>query len=70
MMTSLTFGNGAVTSYGYYGTGGAGDTTGGYYGRLWKIATAKSGTTLQEATHAWDAGGNLTQRVNYLSGPD
>jgi RHS repeat-associated protein len=70
MMTTLTLGNGTVTSYCYYGTVGTNDTTGGYYGRLWNIATAKSGTTVQEATHAWDAGGNLTQRINYLSGSD
>jgi hypothetical protein len=30
-MTELNLNNGARTSYGYYGTGGGYDTTGGYY---------------------------------------
>ncbi|MCX6011826.1 MAG: hypothetical protein NTV30_00120, partial [Chloroflexi bacterium] len=38
--------------------------------RLSKISAVKFGATLQEAIHAWDAGGNLTQRVNYLGVAD
>ena len=58
------------TTYGYYQTGGAYDTAGGYYGRLWEIKTTKQpgGTpVLQDMRYTWDAGGNLTQRQDLVA---
>jgi RHS repeat-associated protein len=68
-MTDLNLGNSTKTTFGYYGTGGAYDTSGGYYGRLWEIKTSKQGAAdLQDVQHTWDAGGNLTQRQNVYAG--
>ncbi|MBI4331640.1 MAG: hypothetical protein HY673_10205, partial [Chloroflexi bacterium] len=39
------------------------------HAKLWKIKTVKTGTpdtTLQQANHTWDAGGNLTKREDLL----
>jgi hypothetical protein len=69
-LTSLTLGNNAVTTFGYYGVGGANDTTEGYYGRLWEIKTVNAGSTvLQDVKHTWDAGGNLSQCQTLLTAP-
>ena len=64
-----TSGSNKVT-WGYCGTGGAYDTAGGYYGRLWEIRTTKqpAGTpVLQDIRHTWDAGGNLVQREDLVN---
>jgi RHS repeat-associated protein len=66
-ITEISLGNGVKTTYGYYGTGGTYDTTGGYYSRLWEIRSAKDSTTLQDIKHTWDAIGNLTQRQDLVS---
>jgi RHS repeat-associated protein len=60
--------NGVKTTYGYYGTGGTNDTTGGYYGQLWQIKSTNQSTTLQDIKYSWDANGNLTQQQNLVSG--
>jgi RHS repeat-associated protein len=60
--------NGVKTTYGYYGTGGTNDTTGGYYGQLWQIKSTNQSTTLQDIQYSWDANGNLTQQQNLVSG--
>ena len=61
LVTQLTLNNTLKTTFGYYGTGGTYDTTGGYYGRLYEIKTLPQagGTALQDVRHTWDAGGNL-----------
>jgi len=64
------FGNSLKTTYGYWGTGGAYDTAGGYYGKLWEIKTAKqpgSSPVLLDIKHTWDAGGNLSQREDVVA---
>ena len=69
-MTEINLNNSTKTTFGYYGTGGTYDTTGGYYGRLWEIKTTKQpgGTpVLQDVKHTWDAGANLTQRQDLVS---
>jgi RHS repeat-associated protein len=68
-MTQINLGNGLMTTYGYYGTGGASDTTGGYFGQLWEIKTLPQvgGTALQDTQYAWDANGNLSNRVDALA---
>ncbi len=67
-ITQINLGNGLTTTYGYYGTGGPYDTTGGYYGKLWEIMTAPSvGDPIQDILYTWDAGGNLTQRDTWIS---
>jgi RHS repeat-associated protein len=65
-ITEINLGNGVKTTYGYYGTGGTYDTTGGYYSRLWEIKSVKDSTTLQDVKHTWDAIGNLTQRQDLV----
>ena len=69
LITQITLGNTLKTTYGYYGTGGANDTTGGYYGRLWEIKTLpqSGGTSLQDVMHTWDAVGNLSTRQDVLA---
>jgi len=68
-ITEIDLNNGLKTTYGYYGTGGTYDTTGGYYGQLWEIKTLPQGggTSLQDLQYTWDANGNLTQRQNLVS---
>jgi RHS repeat-associated protein len=69
-MTEINLGNGLKTTYGYWGTGGAYDTAGGYYGKLWEIKTSKqpgSSPVLLDIKHTWDAGGNLTQREDVVA---
>lgn len=65
-VTEINLGNGLKTTYGYYGTGGTYDTTGGYYGRLWEIKTSPQagGTALMDMAHSWDANGNLASRYD------
>jgi len=53
--------------YGYYGTGGDYDTTGGYYGRLWRIGVTDGETDPMDIRHTWDAGGNLQTRYDALT---
>jgi len=53
--------------YGYYGTGGNYDTTGGYYGRLWRIGVNDGEIDLMDVRHTWDAGGNLATRQDVLA---
>jgi hypothetical protein len=69
MLTEINLGNGLKTTYGYYGTGGTYDTSGGYYGRLWEIKTLPQagGNALQDVRHTWDAGGNLSTREDVLA---
>ncbi|MBN1189186.1 MAG: hypothetical protein JXA46_05480 [Dehalococcoidales bacterium] len=69
LMTDINLGNGLKTTYGYYGTGGSYDTTGGYYGRLWEIKTLPQagGAALQDVQYAWDANGNLDVRTDVLT---
>jgi RHS repeat-associated protein len=72
MITDINMGSATPllkTTFGYYGTDGSHDTTGGYYGRLWEIKTVNSGSTvLQDVKHTWDAGGNLTLRNDIEAG--
>src|SRR5262245_50417006 len=59
----MTLGNGAVTSYDYYGDGGP--AVNSY--RLWRIQTLKSGNTLLNLQYGYDSVGNvktLTDTVN------
>ncbi len=68
--TEINLGNSTRTIFGYWDVGGSYDTTGGYYGRLWRIKTAKQpgdDPLLQDVKHTWDANGNLTQREDVLS---
>jgi RHS repeat-associated protein len=69
-MTEINLNNGLVTTYGYYGTGGPYDTTGGYYGRLWEIKTFNQGggPALQDMRYTWDANGNLSYRADIRAG--
>ena len=67
-ISEIDLNNGVKTTYGYYGTGGTNDTTGGYYGQLWQIKSASQSTTLQDIQYTWDADGNLTQQQNLVSG--
>ena len=67
-ISEIDLNNGVKTTYGYYGTGGTNDTTGGYYGQLWQIKSASQSTTLQDIQYTWDADGNLTQQENLVSG--
>jgi YD repeat-containing protein len=71
MITDINMGSATPllkTTFGYYGTGGGYDTTGGYYGRLWEIKTVNSGATvLQDEKYKWDAGGNLTERKDLVT---
>jgi RHS repeat-associated protein len=39
-ITQINLGNGLKNVFGYWGVGGQYDTAGGYYGRLWRTATA------------------------------
>jgi YD repeat-containing protein len=66
-LTEVNLGNGLNTIFGYWDTGGAYDTTGGYYGRLWRIRTTDDIDDLMDIQHTWDAGGNLTQREDILA---
>ncbi len=68
-ITEIDLNNGLKTTYGYYGTGGTYDTTGGYYGQLWEIKTLPQGggTSLQDLQYTWDANGNLTTRQNLVA---
>ncbi len=70
LSTEINLNNNTRNTYGYWGTGGQYDTSGGYYGKLWEIKTVKdptgSPTTLQDVKHTWDATGNLTQRENVV----
>ncbi len=66
-LTEINLNNSIKTSYGYYGTGGTYDTTGGYYGKLWEIKSVKSGySPIQDTKYTWDAAGNLTQRQDLV----
>jgi RHS repeat-associated protein len=67
-ITQINLGNNLINTYGYYGTGGAYDTTGtGYYGKLYEIKTFQQGQTpVQDVQHAWDAAGNLVQRTDVV----
>ena len=66
-ISEIDLNSGVKTTYGYYGTGGTNDTTGGYYGQLWQIKSATQSTTLQNIQYSWDADGNLTQQQNLVS---
>ena len=66
-ISEIDLNNGVKTTYGYYGTGGTYDTTGGYYGQLWQIKSATTVTTLLDVQYTWDADGNMTQRQNLVS---
>ncbi len=66
-ITEINLNNGLKNIFGYYGTGGTYDTTGGYYGRLWRIATTDGVNDLMDIRHTWDAGGNLTSREDVLA---
>ncbi|MBI2849752.1 MAG: hypothetical protein HYX80_01760 [Chloroflexi bacterium] len=68
-MAGLSLGNSINTTFGYWGIGGAYDTSGGYYGRLWEIKSANTTATLQQVRHTWDAGGNLVQRAKTYPTP-
>jgi hypothetical protein len=78
--TEINLNNGLRTTFGYWGTGGSYDTTGGYYGKLWEIKTLPQagGTALQDVKHTpcrdkvsrgrlWDAVGSLTQRQDLVA---
>jgi len=69
-ITEINLGNSTRTIFGYWDVGGTYDTGGGYYGRLWRIMTAGQpgdNPVLQDIRHAWDAGGNLATRQDYLA---
>jgi YD repeat-containing protein len=65
-ITEINLNNGLQTIFGYWDVGGAYDTTGGYYGRLWRITTGDD-PVLQDIIHTWDAGGNLVSREDTLA---
>jgi hypothetical protein len=66
----LNLGNGTTTVFKYQGLDAGAPTA--YYGRLWQIKTTKGSYTRQDMRYAWDANGNLGQRLNYntVSGQD
>ena len=66
--TEINLGNNILKmTFGYWGVGGTYDNAGGYYSRLWEIKTFKPGfSPHQDVQHTWDAGGNLSQRVNVV----
>jgi RHS repeat-associated protein len=66
-ITEINLNNGLKTIFGYWDTGGSYDTTGGYYGRLWRIRTTDDTTDLMDVKHTWDAGGNLASREDVLA---
>jgi RHS repeat-associated protein len=53
------------TDFSYWGL----DTTGGYYGRLYRRETLPQagGNDIQNVRHTWDAGGNLSTRQDVLA---
>lgn len=67
-ITETNFNNSLRTTFGYWGTNGTYDNTGGYYGRLWEIKTLPQagGIALLDIKHTWDAGGNLATRQDVL----
>ena len=68
LITEMNFNNSLRTTFGYWGTNGTYDNTGGYYGRLWEIKTLPQagGIALLDIKHTWDAGGNLATRQDVL----
>jgi YD repeat-containing protein len=66
-ITEINLNNGVKTTFSYWDVGGSYDTTGGYYGRLWEIKSAKGSTVLQDVKHTWDATGNLISRQDVVA---
>jgi RHS repeat-associated protein len=56
-LKQMTLGNGAVTSYAYYGDGGGAPAINSF--RLWQVNTSKSGSTLLNLQYAYDNVGNV-----------
>ena len=68
-LKELNLGNNTRTTFGYCGTGGAYDTIGGYYGRLWEIKTAlqpNNTPVQQDLRFTWNPAGDLTQKYNVV----
>ena len=68
-ISEINLNNTLKTTYGYYGTGGTYDTTGGYYSKLWEIKTLPQGggAARQDIQYSWDANGNMNTRVDVLT---
>jgi RHS repeat-associated protein len=69
-INEIHLGNGLGTTYGYWDVGTIYDTTGGYYGKLWRVQTAQApwhDTVVQDEKYTWDAAGNMTQREDLLA---
>ena len=69
-VNEIYLGNGLRTMFGYWDVGTIYDTTGGYYGRLWRVQTSKApwnDLVVQDEKYTWDAAGNLTQREDILA---
>jgi RHS repeat-associated protein len=65
-LKQVTLGNGAVTSYAYYGDGGGAPPINSF--RLWQINTNKPGTNLLNLQYAYDNVGNVRFISNTLAG--
>lgn len=69
-INEIHLGNGLRTMYGYWDVGTIYDTTGGYYGRLWRVQTSTAiwnDMVAQNEKYTWDAAGNMTQREDVLA---
>jgi RHS repeat-associated protein len=69
-INEIHLGNGLGTTYGYWDVGTIYDTTGGYYGKLWRVQTAQApwhDSVVQDEKYTWDAAGNMTQREDVLA---
>ena len=64
-VTQINLGNGAQTSYEYWGLD-HGDGT-AQFGKLYEITTTSGDDIMQQVQHTWDAGGNLTQRYDTIA---
>jgi hypothetical protein len=59
-ISEIQLGNGLRTMYGYWNVGTMYDTTGRYYGKLWRVQTAQgpwNDVVLHDEKYTWDAGG-------------
>jgi RHS repeat-associated protein len=69
-VNEIYLGNGLSTIYGYWDVGTIYDTTGGYYGKLWRVQTAQApwhDMVVQDEKYTWDEAGNMTQREDVLT---
>jgi RHS repeat-associated protein len=67
-LARLDLGNGATTTYAYYGYGDPWGTNQSF--RLWRLKTVVNGTTPQIVDYGYDAVGNITHIANWGASED